>query len=345
MIKVIIESCKKLNETAIHNYRVGEFVDWDGDEWEVVEINAEEGLITLENMDGDNRVTVDVDELEEGLSESKKKSSKKESSGFLMMDAPVEVFEPTRAQWKEIIEYVGSVIHTTDRTLELRGTKSMLRDIEKKLKELGFRTLKRDLEESNSKKLTESGWDYVSDIEVPFKIGFVVSQGSSISQDIINKVNSELNYYGVEVKNITVADKSVINFDINWGNNDEDDIEDIEDEVYDVIGETLQDSLQDDEMEESKKTSKKESAEDHPAVKKVKEIVAREFRDFTVKGPVPENYDYKEGKHQFFIAVPEDSLEGREVEKMLQRVESEFSDFEYEGRDWDNRYWFNIDKE
>lgn len=93
-------------------------------------------------------------------------------------------------------------------------------------------------------------------------------------------------------------------------------------------------------LNESKR-SKKE-ASDHPAIKAVKDRVKKEFPDFEVKGPVPDNYDHKEGREQYLIAVPDDSTEGRYVERMLQEIESQYSDFEYEGVDWDNRYWFNI---
>ena len=95
----------------------------------------------------------------------------------------------------------------------------------------------------------------------------------------------------------------------------------------------------------NRKRSKKESSSE--ALKKVKERVKKEFPDFEVKGPVPEVYDNApEGRDQYLIAVPDDSTEGREVEKMLREIESEYPDsFEYEGVDWDNRYWFNIPKE
>lgn len=97
-------------------------------------------------------------------------------------------------------------------------------------------------------------------------------------------------------------------------------------------------------IESYKKQVKESTSID--ALNRVKELVKKEFSDFEVKGPVPETYDKApEGRDQYIIVVPEDSTEGKEVEKMLQRVESEFPDaMEYEGVDWDNRYWFNIVK-
>lgn len=328
MVKVIIESCKKLNETAIHNYRVGEFVDWDGDEWEVVEINAEEGLITLENMDGDNRVTVDVDELEEGLSESKK-SSKKESKVRI-------------ARRKEFDN--GHVLHT--------WYNWSMEDAEQKAKEASLQD-PNDIYYVAIDDVMNPSSDYRWINSEKYKYDQVeIRDGKPhIKNESSSKKESNEPEYDDTYEDGIKAGKD----DYETGHPmDPEDMDRFSKEFQDGYWKGFYDAQEEanEELEESnskkeseESNSKKESAEDHPAVKKVKEIVAREFSDFTVKGPVPENYDYKEGKDQFFIAVPEDSLEGREVEKMLQRVESEFPDFEYEGYDWDNRYWFNVNKE
>lgn len=88
-------------------------------------------------------------------------------------------------------------------------------------------------------------------------------------------------------------------------------------------------------------------AVENPAVDEVKKRLSKEFVDLEVTGPTYDKYDPdepREGKIQYYIKVPEDFYEGRYLERMLREVQNKYPDFEYEGRDFSDRYWFVINK-
>lgn len=70
---------KKESGMTINDYRVGEIVEWDGSEWTIEEIDYENDQVSLENFDGDNRVWVYADELDQDFDESVKKEA---SNGY-----------------------------------------------------------------------------------------------------------------------------------------------------------------------------------------------------------------------------------------------------------------------
>ena len=86
-------------------------------------------------------------------------------------------------------------------------------------------------------------------------------------------------------------------------------------------------------------------AVESPAVEEVKDRLSKEFVDLEVTGPTYDKYDPespREGKEEYYIQVPEEFYEGSYLEKMLREVESKHPEFEYEGRDFSDRYWFAI---
>jgi len=90
-----------------------------------------------------------------------------------------------------------------------------------------------------------------------------------------------------------------------------------------------------------------DEAVENPAVEEVKNRLANEFVDLEVIGPTYDKYDPNEpraGKMQYYIEVPEEFYEARNLERMLQEIDSKYPDFEYEGEDFSNRFWFIINE-
>ena len=88
-------------------------------------------------------------------------------------------------------------------------------------------------------------------------------------------------------------------------------------------------------------------AVESPAVKEVKKRLSDEFVDLEVVGPTYDAYDPDEpraGKAQYYIKVPEEFYEAKDLERMLQEIDGKYPDFEYEGEDFSNRFWFVINK-
>ena len=77
----------------------------------------------------------------------------------------------------------------------------------------------------------------------------------------------------------------------------------------------------------------------HPAVEEVKNLLKTEIDgNLEVTGPVY-------GKNEYYIKLPENFLDGDVLEKLLIRIEKKYSDFEYEGGDFDDKVWFAIKDE
>lgn len=90
-----------------------------------------------------------------------------------------------------------------------------------------------------------------------------------------------------------------------------------------------------------------EEAVESPAVDEVRKRLANEFVDLEVTGPTYDAYDPDEpraGKTQYYIEVPEEFYEARDLERMLFEIQKEYPDFEYEGEDFSNRFWFVINE-
>ena len=88
-------------------------------------------------------------------------------------------------------------------------------------------------------------------------------------------------------------------------------------------------------------------AVESPAVEEVKKRLSNEFVDLEVVGPTYDAYDPaepREGKIQYYIKVPEEFYEAKDLERMLQEIDNKYPDFEYEGEDFSNRFWFVINK-
>ena len=90
-----------------------------------------------------------------------------------------------------------------------------------------------------------------------------------------------------------------------------------------------------------------DEAVESPAVDEIRKRLANEFVNLEVTGPTYDKYDPDEpraGKTQYYIEVPEEFYEARDLEKMLFEIERKYPDFEYEGEDFSNRFWFVINE-
>lgn len=74
------------------------------------------------------------------------------ANGHFLADAPDEIFRGKRDEWEAIISDVTHKIYDGYNTVEVRGYKSMVKPIEKKLKDMGFRILRTDYDPDDSVK-------------------------------------------------------------------------------------------------------------------------------------------------------------------------------------------------
>lgn len=104
----------------------------------------------------------------------------------------------------------------------------------------------------------------------------------------------------------------------------------IDNKFVDVLGQSVIDNLKG----LPEKTAA--SANTHPAIEEVKNLLATEFDgNLEVTGPVY-------GKNEYYIKLPENYLDEDVLEKRLTQIEKKYSDFEYEGVDFDDKVWFAI---
>ena len=73
------------------------------------------------------------------------------SNGYIMADASDDVFNGKRDEWEDLVKDITHKVFNGDNTIEVRGYKEMVLPIEKSLKDMGFRILKREYSEADKK--------------------------------------------------------------------------------------------------------------------------------------------------------------------------------------------------